>query len=799
MKISKKLYPLLVLSLVSMWPLYLFIFTGRAIFEGTSLNHLPPLRSNAVQTMLEGHLPLWNPHVFMGMPSLADGVTGPFDILNIVYLIFDPLWAIIMLTVLQIFFAGLFMYLYLRKSLQLETISALLGGVLYTLNPALLYATGCGLDHLAPNGSILWLPLIMLFLDKSIEEKTHFISYAMLAGIGLCLAFFGGNANLVLFIVCFISIYLLGSPISLGRNVTILFIIGMSSFLISLVQLLPTLHTVNISNRSVLWPIVDHDETGLNLLSFIFSIFEFQANRFLNIFRISHLEQFIDNYRSWYIGFFNFVLLCLIYFIKADDHKIRFNKIFIPLLVGIHICMFYLPLRGWITTILPGVNGIRIGHSMFLLYFSAIILIAKIFDNLASGGCKEQKIKEVVIWAKQIIIPVLAILTMAPLGAVLYKLVSSRTLMPIDVRYWIIVIVCYFLLGSSFYVLAKIIKTKGGVSRRLKFLLFLLIISNLALEWGYSYGRTSKTTLKAHFKDSVEVEFLKNMQPAERMAVLYKGKSRDALEYSREQYFGFNLPLFYNVNIMAGSHQMHSGRAKIFLDMLNGRYPFDSGYYWKDGKNIRATASACLEDEDANFNLINLSGVKYFFSPDPLLGAGEKNHLITEGGSYFIYENLNSYPRAFIVYNYDVLDEEEILDKLNDNDFSPLKTLLMEKEPIVPGLQLNIPLSEKYYAKIKSYMPNEVVIEVETQENGFLVLTDAYDKDWKAYIDEKNTEIYRADYLFRAVFMPRGKHQVKFKYMPMSFVYGAYLSIISLVLGLAYILFDFIKFPRKNS
>ena len=142
MKISKKLYPLLVLSLVSMWPLYLFIFTGRAIFEGTSLNHLPPLRFNAVQTMLEGHLPLWNPHVFMGMPFLADGVTGPFDILNIVYLIFDPLWAIIMLTVLQIFFAGLFMYLYLRKSLQLETISALLGGVLYTLNPALLYATG---------------------------------------------------------------------------------------------------------------------------------------------------------------------------------------------------------------------------------------------------------------------------------------------------------------------------------------------------------------------------------------------------------------------------------------------------------------------------------------------------------------------------------------------------------------------------------------------------------------------------------------------------------------------------------
>jgi uncharacterized membrane protein YfhO len=78
------------------------------------------------------------------------------------------------------------------------------------------------------------------------------------------------------------------------------------------------------------------------------------------------------------------------------------------------------------------------------------------------------------------------------------------------------------------------------------------------------------------------------------------------------------------------------------------------------------------------------------------------------------------------------------------------------------------------------FQPNEVVIETEARAPGFLVLTDSFYPGWKAFVDEGEQPIHRANYLFRAVRVPAGRHTVHFRYEPTSFRAGAAISLTAL-------------------
>ena len=79
-------------------------------------------------------------------------------------------------------------------------------------------------------------------------------------------------------------------------------------------------------------------------------------------------------------------------------------------------------------------------------------------------------------------------------------------------------------------------------------------------------------------------------------------------------------------------------------------------------------------------------------------------------------------------------------------------------------------------AQVISAGANRVVVQVNAPLAGWLVLNDVWYPGWKASVDGERVEIYRADYLFRAVPVPAGTHQVTFVYRPVSFYSGVGLS-----------------------
>ncbi len=88
-----------------------------------------------------------------------------------------------------------------------------------------------------------------------------------------------------------------------------------------------------------------------------------------------------------------------------------------------------------------------------------------------------------------------------------------------------------------------------------------------------------------------------------------------------------------------------------------------------------------------------------------------------------------------------------------------------------------------------TYLPvgtNQVGIYVEDSPGGFLLVLDPYWPDWVATVDGAPAEIERADYLFRAIALPSGTHDVVMSYEPKSVHYGLIITAFAstLVLGI---------------
>ncbi|MFN8489267.1 MAG: oligosaccharide flippase family protein [Caldilineaceae bacterium] len=181
--------------------------------------------------------------------------------------------------------------------------------------------------------------------------------------------------------------------------------------------------------------------------------------------------------------------------------------------------------------------------------------------------------------------------------------------------------------------------------------------------------------------------------------------------------------------------------------------------------------------------LLNLLNVKYILTEHYLPNPGWQQ--IYRDKAIGVYENKNVMPRTFIVPAARVTPPDQ--QPLLQTDLR--KTVFIEQPP--SEQHADTPASPQVaQAQISRYTANEVFVDVNISDRGWLVLTDAYFPDWKAYLrpfngdesQEKEINLYRADGAFRTVYLPeQGQWTVRFVYTPMSFKLGIYTSFISLM------------------
>lgn len=90
-----------------------------------------------------------------------------------------------------------------------------------------------------------------------------------------------------------------------------------------------------------------------------------------------------------------------------------------------------------------------------------------------------------------------------------------------------------------------------------------------------------------------------------------------------------------------------------------------------------------------------------------------------------------------------------------------------------------------------SYRPDHLIYEYSTPTDALAVFSEIwYPKGWKAYVDGKEIPILRANYVLRALQLPRGNNTVELKFEPVSYHLGEKISLIAsiiLVLGAGFV------------
>jgi hypothetical protein len=141
---------------------------------------------------------------------------------------------------------------------------------------------------------------------------------------------------------------------------------------------------------------------------------------------------------------------------------------------------------------------------------------------------------------------------------------------------------------------------------------------------------------------------------------------------------------------------------------------------------------------------------------------------------YTLSERRDPMPRAFVVPEAQPLPERRgVLAALKATDFR--RTVLLEDASDVPfdGVATQ---GEFRPAVVKEYAPNRVVIETQG-EAGWLVLTDVWYPGWVCTVSGAPEPVRRANFLFRAVRVPEGTHEVVFAFEPESYRLGRAVSL----------------------
>lgn len=194
-------------------------------------------------------------------------------------------------------------------------------------------------------------------------------------------------------------------------------------------------------------------------------------------------------------------------------------------------------------------------------------------------------------------------------------------------------------------------------------------------------------------------------------------------------------------------------------------------------------------------NLLALMNVKYILADKPIVGDEFKKVLYLHDSdrySYNIYENKKALPK----FNWlDEIDDDYNLPILNYINRFEGDTAIANKEKIdiLKENKLKRNNTKNKNLEIYKLSPNEFKIVKDKADDGYIIYSCAYVKGWYAQYNGEKIPIYKLNPIMGRFYAPKDVEEIKIVYSPLSFKYGMWLSIISLILAI------YIYYKTRNS
>ncbi len=176
-----------------------------------------------------------------------------------------------------------------------------------------------------------------------------------------------------------------------------------------------------------------------------------------------------------------------------------------------------------------------------------------------------------------------------------------------------------------------------------------------------------------------------------------------------------------------------------------------------------------------NVHYLILPATDAFIRPFPHFDPADKYARQVYHREVRVYERPHPMPRAFIVhraaFSTDPMRTFQLLEQAQDR----LRGFAVLEGPDDPTIidRLNAaPLIDGSSARITRQTPNTLDLTVSMDHDGVLILSEAYHPEWRVYVNGRREKIYPADHLLRGVFLPAGRHSVRFVFHPLSFYLG---------------------------
>jgi len=799
----------LALFFLSLFFFYDLLEKGFLLIERDLGPYFIPPRFFWVESIKHGSFPLWNPYQFSGQPFFANPQHGVLYPLNIVFFIFPFDIAFNAIIILHFFLGGLFTYLFL-KDLKVNSTGALISGLIFMLSGYLLSVHSLLTILL----SSVWTPLIMLFFRRAINGQG--VKNEIFTAILITLSFLGGGIEIVygnffvlLIMVVFspfgyaksvgdkprrykflsntpVSKFLCSVPIYWGRTKS-LFVVSILFLFLSAVQLFPFLELFHHSIRGNGIPYPEA------------TTWSFAPKDILLFFLPDAYGYFLDAKKYWvaqcwfktlYTGGLPFIL-SLVFFLtplhqtprSEENDRVKggsnYKTLFLLLMLfSIFLSLGrYNPLYPFAFKYVPFLNGIRYPAKFLYIFILVLSVATGLGFQKLSEYSKENEKKSL----KHLLI-IFSLMSGSFLlfSALGYKEVEHfLRLKGIDfpdfnylsfnlhhAQRFLFYLALFFLLLRVGYE----VRWRGWV----KVLLIVFLVADLFGNMGY-YG---KERTKDYLRKTKSLEIISLDKGNYRVFSTGKTISMDSTILINDPTYSNllkerNLPsmnLFYSLHDIWG------------IDVIRVKRTNELYMLFTAAPSISTT------------NLIDLYGVKYITSITPLEGKnkfeliyarieglqGKRKDLLKEN-TIKLYKNRSPLPRAWLVKDFKVMDSQTILWMMIQKEFRPDREVLLEEEPHFP---IPFPRGREGTAGGVNLLPgtnNRLVLETRAEGNCLLVLSDTYYPGWKAFVDGKETKIYRADYAFRAIPLSAGTHQVEFIYDPLSFKLGALFTFLGIM------------------
>ena len=191
-----------------------------------------------------------------------------------------------------------------------------------------------------------------------------------------------------------------------------------------------------------------------------------------------------------------------------------------------------------------------------------------------------------------------------------------------------------------------------------------------------------------------------------------------------------------------------------------------------------------------NIGVINMLNAKYIIIPDNNKQPVPQLNPDAMGNAWFV-------DSLFVVNTPN--EESDALNTINLRNNAVLdKQFASFAEGFIPGKD------SAAAVKLLTYAPGELTYEYQTSIPGTIVFSEIYyPYGWKAFIDEKPVEHFRANYTLRALNVPEGSHTIRFSFDPDTYHKSEIVSYICIFILYGYIIggivFYFLKKRKEKA